>query len=121
MFLTKPSISRYRQFRQSGKRDEDENLMVINMSTHYLNNNEPTHAYPTSDPVMLQSTDTGNDVPQHEGASMNAAHRETTRPIRNQPITLDFHDTDKGTEAEVRAKDEFQQLDPKTLKLLWHY
>jgi hypothetical protein len=65
MFLTKPSISHYQQFRQSDKRDEDINLMAINMSAHYFIDNEPTQAYSTSDPVILQSTDTRNDVAQH--------------------------------------------------------
>jgi hypothetical protein len=34
---------------------------------------------------------------------------------------LDFHNTSKKTEEEAKVKDEFRHLDPKTLKLLWHY
>jgi hypothetical protein len=57
---------------------------------------------------------TDGEMP-HEGATHNPPVEEK---LREKLVEIDFRDIQDSNE---EVKDEFKQLDPKTLKLLWHY
>jgi hypothetical protein len=66
-------------------------------------------------PMQIPSQDDPVDETTWHGGVTNSVE-----PLREKPISLDFHEVDTKTEEGEQTKDEFQRLDPKTLKLMWH-
>jgi hypothetical protein len=50
--------------------------MAVNMSAHYMSDDEPAEMYQTQESATPQDTNTEDNVTQREGASEDAAHRE---------------------------------------------
>jgi hypothetical protein len=132
MFLTKPTIKQYREFRQ--KNNNDENKLSVNMSAHHYIDSEQLQVYTTSDPQPveqpndMQNTDTHSQKDQaNEGAPATTETPFATtisaenigKKLRDKPIMIDFHDNKASDSKETKEKDEFQHLDGKSLKLLF--
>jgi hypothetical protein len=134
MFLTKLTIKPYREFRQ--KNNNDENKLSVNISAHYYTDTEQVQVYTTSDPQPVeQPDDTQNTDIQSQTDQANEGGPATTetsltitvpaenieKKLSDKPIMIDFHDNKTSDSKETEEKDEFQHLDGKSLKLLWHY
>jgi hypothetical protein len=94
-------------------------VLAINMSGHIVTN-EPIEAYESPGLSVPEETVTTDiEVMINKGVPQTTVNDEVK--LRETPIMFDFHDVDPKAEEEVKTKDEFQHLDPKSLKLLWHY
>jgi GAG-pre-integrase domain len=127
MFLTKPTKKKFRRFHQTGRNDHDECSLAVAMPAHYFSGDEPMEVNrPSLEPTSAEPPTDGTIttpeltlIPPNEEATT----QESEAKLREIPLQIDFHDTeypDENVEQEG-MKDEFQDLSPKTLKLLWHY
>jgi GAG-pre-integrase domain len=96
--------------------------LAINLSAHTLTN-EPVQTYEASQQVDVEEAQT--TVAGHnglvQGQEKSTARQNENEKLRDTPIMIDFHDVDPRIGKEFQIKDGFPDLDPKSLKLLWHY
>jgi hypothetical protein len=118
MFLTKPTIKQFRRFHQCDGNDQDECSLALALSAQHFSS-----AFQTPrDPVVLWDEPGDTNAQREEALHEGADKQIQDVKLREQPLHVDFHDVEvKKNKLKEEDKDEFQDLSPKTLKLLWHY
>jgi hypothetical protein len=73
MFLTKPSMKRYKAFCQKPANKEDESLLAAELSATYYSDNERLQVYETTTNVPPEQQDetTADEVPFDEGRDLS--------------------------------------------------
>jgi hypothetical protein len=125
MFLTKPSAKQYYHFQNKDNNMKDEKTLSVALTAHYYMDSEELKVYHAPEVIPPDPEVTNGNVPIHV-QSANDNERRTTTPnisiekLREKPILLNFHDVKTTNDLSETAKDEFEHLDAKSLKLLWH-
>jgi GAG-pre-integrase domain len=120
MFLTKPTLKQYRRFQQRDN-NKDECSLAIALAAQHFTEAEPIREYASNDvrhqeQIATNSTEESLDV-TNEGEPQQGEEIS----LRNIPVEVDFHDVKPPEDDKGQEEDEFKNMEPKTLKLLWHY
>jgi hypothetical protein len=123
MFLTKATTRKYYHFRNKEDNMKDEKELSVAMSAQYFTDSEPLEAYQTPTVIPPEECETPHEIRQPKGDAAETMQTpvEPLQKLREKPILLDFHDVKPKNDEKEITKDEFEHLDEKSLKLLWHY